>query len=327
MSYSRIDFYRGAGDSRGWSVFLMTMPSAATLLVIGSRTPRHFSFSVPIALVAFLAILLSGYRSSAMFPLLIGIILWSKTRTKIPSWLAVGTITFVLFAIPAVSLLRASGAYEDINREAVSSSFKEAKLERTFTEMGSTAGVLANILRLVPSIDKHRWGMSYVQALRKAVPNIGLKQGESTRAGIKNSLLRNQETVADLLPSDWITYRIARDKFDRGEGVGFSAIGEPYLNFGVGGVIAFFLLLGWLLGRLDSTNLLLHPKLMIFSGAMLWPLIRTVRNDAGNFIKPLVFMALILLIWKVGSKLLPLFEPKKIHVDSEPPAGGSTNNH
>ena len=37
LTYSRVDFFRGVGDTRGLGVFLMVFPSALTLLVIGAQ--------------------------------------------------------------------------------------------------------------------------------------------------------------------------------------------------------------------------------------------------------------------------------------------------
>mgnify|MGYP000167293271 FL=1 len=102
-----------------------------------------------------------------------------------------------------------------------------------------------------------------------------------------------------MAPSDWLTYRILRDQFDLGQGVGFTGIGEPYLNFGVSGVIAYFLLLGFLLGKLDHKNIAYYPFIYVFCCSMLWPLMQTVRNDMSNFIKPVMFMLIILSLWSV----------------------------
>ena len=89
-----------------------------------------------------------------------------------------------------------------------------------------------------------------------------------------------------------------------GEGVGFTAIGEPYLNFGLPGVIAFFLALGYLLGRLDQVNLLERPGLLVFASAILWHLIQTVRDDFSNFIKPMLFTYVFLLCWRLMTRIL-----------------------
>lgn len=133
---------------------------------------------------------------------------------------------------------------------------------------------------------------------------------ESSRRAAVNRNLTARDALEQLSPSEWLTYRIARDKFDLGEGVGFSAIGEPLLNFGPFGVVAFFAMLGYLLGRLDQIELLAHPRLLIASGALFWALLRTARNDMGILVKTAVFVAVVLAIWRLCSTVIP-FAPRR----------------
>ena len=48
--------------------------------------------------------------------------------------------------------------------------------------------------------------------------------------------------------------------------------------------------------------------MLIFAGALLWPFIRTVRNDFSNFVKPLGFIVIILLIWSVVTRSAPIIQ-------------------
>ena len=146
-----------------------------------------------------------------------------------------------------------------------------------------------------------------MEAVIGSLPNLTGEIRESKRVEARRKMRTNVNAISEMVPSDWLTYRIAREKFDTGEGVGFTTIGEAYLNFGVFGVVAFFGGLGFLLGRLDAINLLAHPKWIIFSTAILWPLMRTVRDDFANFVKPAVFVLIILLIWRV---ITIIFFPK-----------------
>jgi hypothetical protein len=103
-----------------------------------------------------------------------------------------------------------------------------------------------------------------------------------------------------MAPADWITFRLNRWKFDNGQGVGFSAIAEPYLNFGTFGVIAYFVLLGVVLAQIDKINVIARPYMYLLLATSYWPFLRTVRNDFGNFSKPFAFIIIILLIWNVS---------------------------
>lgn len=301
LKYSRADFFHGVGgaDPRGLGVFLMFFPSAVALLVIGARSNKEKTFATLVGLLGFCFLLLSGYRSAALFPFLSSVIVWVKTGRKVPFALAVTAVVIVLILIPAVGHLRTITTYGNIDNQAVKDSLKEASIDKAFAEMGGTAGVLAHVLRLVPREDGYRWGTSYLYAIKESVPNVTSRPGQSAR-GTK-SILRKAENdpIERLKPSQWITYRVAPEKFQVGEGIGFSGIAEPYINFGLSGVVVFFLGLGFLLGRMDTVGLIRHPWLLTFATCMFWMLLRTVRNDAVNFTKPAIFTLLTILLWRL----------------------------
>ncbi len=304
FAYERTELFRGAGDSRGWGAFMMTLPSAAILLCLGAQTRTGKIYAVMFAFFAAAFFLLIGYRSAALFPTLIGIVLWIKAGNRVPLVIAVIVFAGTVLAIPAAGLWRSFNAYSEIDQETVVSSFEKTQARQTL-EQGRTAGVLAHILKLTPHEDPYRWGMTYLKTLPEAIPNILPKIGESKRKRVQDSILKD-EALLDLPPGSWLTYRIAPQKFRRGEGVGFTSVGEAYINFGTAGVVCFFLLVGVLLGRLDSMNLLLHPFLLVFCGAALWPFLRTVRNDFSNFVKPLGFLFIILVIWEIITRVFPI---------------------
>ncbi|HYG67070.1 MAG TPA: O-antigen polysaccharide polymerase Wzy, partial [Anaeromyxobacteraceae bacterium] len=67
--------------------------------------------------------------------------------------------------------------------------------------------------------------------------------------------------------------------YDNGGGVGFSGVAEPYLNFGRWGMVAAFVLLGWLLALGDRALARSHYGAALIAasfGFLLW----TVRNDS-----------------------------------------------
>ena len=309
LSYSRNDFFAGVGDTRGLGVFFMLLPSAAVLLMIGARTPATLFLATCVATAAFLLILLSGYRSMALFPALVGAVVWVKIGRRIPSLVAAAGVVLILIIIPIIGALRAQGPYQDLNRESFVQSAEESSIQDSFTEMGQTAAVLSHVFRLVPSFDPYRWGMSYVRALQDSIPNVSLTIAVSDREVAKRQLVMDRSAIRALKPSEWLTFRIAREKFDVGQGVGFSTIGEAYLNFGPAGVVGFFLILGFLLGRLDQKDLFSHPNWLVLASAMIWPLAKSVRNDFGVFIKPVIFMLLVIILWRLCIRLLPMGAP------------------
>lgn len=307
LAYSRMDLFRYHGDVRGLALFMMTLPSAAILLVIGAQTFWQSCGAAIVALSTLGIFLLSGYRSAALFPLLVGTILWTKIGRRIPWSIAVILVGAILLAIPAVAILRASGTYDNLSSEKVSQSIEKAETANTFIEIGGTSGILAATLQFVPHSDPYRYGLTYVHALREAIPNVSFEARRSDRDVFLMHGAR-QDAMLDLAPSDWLTFKLEPIKFRNGEGVGFSAIAEPYLNFGFPGVIVFFGGLGFFLGRLDQRALWLEPRWLLFCGAVFWPLVRTVRNDLNNFTKPLVFLFLILALWFLATSFF--FRPK-----------------
>jgi oligosaccharide repeat unit polymerase len=303
LNYSRVDFFRGVGDTRGLGIFLMTLPAAITAMVIGANTPMRRRLAFGIATAGLVLVLLSGYRSTAMFPLIVGIALWVKTGRRISIVFAAGTIAFSIVAISAAGLLRNVRAYKDIDSQVLSASVQQSTTQDAIVTMGSTGAVLANVIRLVPEQDPYRFGQSYWAALLLSLPNILPQMRESTRAAGLGGGAMNADAVNEMIPSDWITYRLKPDKFAVGEGVGFTGIGEPYINFGYPGVVAFFLLLGYAFARMECAILLRRPLLVLFCSTMLWALISTVRQDIGNFFKPVVFISIILLGWRMIGRL------------------------
>jgi oligosaccharide repeat unit polymerase len=266
-------------------------------------------FALSFAAVALALILFTGYRSAALFPFLVGVILWVKTGHKIPAAIAAGCVAMVIFIIPVIGVLR-SEKYEDIGRKTMSQAVEKSEILNGFRTMGQTAGVLAHVFRLVPANEPYRYGKTYINAFIDAVPNIMPQMAESERVATKRKAFVKPELVSDLRPADWLTYHTNPIRFISGEGVGFSAIGEPYLNFGFMGVIGFFVLLGFALGLLDRIDLRLHPNLIIAAGALYWPLVKTVRNDISNFVKPAVFTLICILIWRVSTKIVFSFRTK-----------------
>jgi len=313
LEYSRVDFFRGKTDTRGLGVFLMVFPSAIILLFIGARKTIEKIIAYPLVFFGVIILIISGYRTFVFFPMMVAAVLWVKTGRKIPNIIAIAAILFVLVAIPIIGNLRSAGNYASIDKKLIEESSKGTSLMQSFGTMGQTAGVLAQVFRLVPEYDSYQYGHSYFLALRNSIPNIGFTPSKSQRIEAIKNLHIDPNSIEKTIPSDWITYRLARDKYLRGEGLGFSAIGEPYLNFGIFGVFLYFLILGMLLGKFDSTNMNNSANALIFAGALYWPFVQTVRNDFVNFVKPLVFITLILFAWRLARGIFMVFYRKRDH--------------
>lgn len=309
LNYSRADFFHSAVGGRGLGAFMFVFPGAIVLMAVFAQTKGQKLVAWTIAAAGFLVLLISGYRNAAFSPLLAGAVLWVKTGKRIPPVVAALSIAATVLLISTIAYLRAAGTYGSLDREDVESAIGRAGVDRTFAELGGTAAVLAEIVRLVQTEEDYRLGRTYWTAIVNSVPNVTASMQESSRRAAMSERLTDPDAVKKLSPSEWLTFEIAKEKFEVGEGVGFSAIGEPLLNFGPVGVVVFFLLLGFLLGRLDQASLLASPRLLIFAGALFWALLRTARNDIGIFVKTAVFVLVVLAIWRAITWVFPLGHP------------------
>ena len=305
LQYSRFDLIKGVGgDIRSFGAFLIFYPAAVTLLVIGARTRVRRWMALSLAAVSFGVLLLQGDRSIAMLPVLVGAIVWVKVGRRIPAVLAVGGVAFVLIAIPAVGMLREM-TYDKMDQESIRDSVQDTTFAQTFAIMGQTGGGLGHILRLVPKKYPYRYGSTYLNALQSVVPNVGLSSSRGSRGEMRAKNLVSAATVGELSPDHWLSYELlGRQAFLMGHGTGFSIVGEPYMNFGLPGVVGFFFVVGYLLSRLDGINLLARPKTLIFACTMFPAFVFVTRNEFSTFLKPSAFLLITMLIWYFGTRMI-----------------------
>ncbi len=305
LAYSRMDFFQSKDDIRGFGALLMIFPSTLIALVIGANRPLQRIIAYSIGFCGFALLLLSGYRTSALYPLMIGAILWIKTGRRIPAMVALALVVSVIIAIPIVGILRQAGPYNALNKQQLTDAANQSDWRNSFISMGQTNGILAEMLALVPARDPYRYGMTYVDALIDAVPNITMEHSESPRELLSRLNTQPGDDPARQLPlNDWLTYRIAPDQFFSGAGTGSSAIGEAYVNFGIVGVFFVFVLFGFGLARLDGLNLRHRPWLLLLISIGLFHFCRTARDDMANFTKPFAFGLIVVLLWSLVLRAL-----------------------
>lgn len=312
LQYSRNELFFSGMDIRGIALFNWFGPGAATAMVITARTPSQRRWSYVLGVLALALYLLSGNRSLALFPLLVGIVIWVKSGRRFPLPLAAGVALAALLIIPVIGALRTVGAYDDVTLSEISKSSEGASVSNALAELGGSAGVLAITLQYVPAEEPYRWGRTYLGYLRQVIPNVGgLKDiSESPRAILAESGSLS-EALPRLSPSTWASVRVlgVQGAIYGGQGVGFSGIGEPYLNFGFAGVVVFFLGAGALFARMEARNLLLDFRWLVFATFFYWFLISTVRNEFGVFVKPASFILISLGIWILVRRFTPFARP------------------
>lgn len=307
LALTRLELFH-LSDTRFISVFSMMAPSAALALVLGATRKGQRRLAYVVSAVVFVVFLLSGQRTTALFPLLAAAVCWVKLGRRINPLLAGVAALVLLMAIPVVGYLRTLGTYKDItNTEAISRATEYADLGAAFREMGGSIGPLMYTLMLIPKEEPYRYGSSYVDYLMDVIPNVGFSADSSTSRAAVIEILRSQGSEAALKqmnPGDWASYHIIPEQFEAGGGAGYSGVAEPYFNFGYVGVVVYFLALGAFFGRLDSIPLILHRNWLLFGVLMYWHLLPTVRNGLAVFLKPASFILIALLIWWLVRRFL-----------------------
>ncbi|MFT5548679.1 MAG: hypothetical protein ACI9CO_000596 [Candidatus Azotimanducaceae bacterium] len=308
FSFSRFELFFGDHPGlRFVGVFTMVFPSAISLFILAPRSKFGRKKALIVAAFCFVLLLLTGYRSIALFPLFVAVVTWTKLGNKIPAFIAVSLILLTLLSISVIGFLRHQGSYESFDAKTLAASLEKADIEQSLSSMGRSVGVLAHTMRIIPEQDDYRLGRTYWLYLSKSIPNIGSVTDESdSRAALYKRISANRNALRDLIPSDWATYWILPTQFKTGGGVGFTAVGEPYMNFGLPGIVIYFFLLGMFLFNFDRKDIRYNPKWFVFASCFYWYLVVTVRNDFGNFVKPAAFLLLIMLAWSIASRFIPM---------------------
>jgi oligosaccharide repeat unit polymerase len=284
----------------------MTFPAAVALLVIGAKPGAKRYAALGLGLLSALLVLLAGDRGIALHSLLVVVVVWVKLGRRLPTAVALLTLLGVLISIPLVGHLRMMGTYSEIDQEKIEAAARDMNVVTGLVGLGATLHGLGIVLEQFPQQQDYRYGSTYVGALRAGIPNLSF-QKSAPQVDLSGSTM-SREVVQNLSPSSWLAYHVlGRQKMLQGHGTGFTAVGEPYMNFGVPGVALFFMVLGYWLGRLEVIDLTSNRLVLVFVLACLPNLIATTRNDFIAFTKPTSFVVIILVasygitwVWRRG---------------------------
>jgi hypothetical protein len=192
----------------------------------------------------------------------------------------------VLGAIPLARAVRDQGA----GQRSLERTWERIHLLDGVIEMGSSLQPLVHTLGYMES-EPWRWGKTYARSLATVWPNLARRwEGRPYMA------------LEDLPPNHWVTAQAAPDMYRNEGGLGFSAVAEPYMNFGVAGVLLYFCGLGAALGRaveFGSPRPLHRAALAAVLGPLLW----TTRNSFEIFFRPAVWGLGILLVCRIAAGL------------------------
>jgi hypothetical protein len=196
-----------------------------------------------------------------------------KKGIRSPRWFPWAAVAVLLVAVPVVSVSRE----QPLDGNAAMTSLRQMNILDGPAELGSALRPLAETTALVGP-GNYRYGSTYLKSMKGILPNIALHW----EAPITESL-------DDLPPNQWITAIVDPWAHKNRGGIGFSGVAEPYMNFGVGGVIGYFLLLAFLLVRLEQVSIRSSYALASWA-IVIGPLIvASTRNDSSNVLRPVVW--------------------------------------
>jgi oligosaccharide repeat unit polymerase len=210
-----------------------------------------------------------GFRGPALIAGLIVYVVGLKKGIRFPAWFPWAVAAFLLVAVPVESIVRE----EPLNERSFLISLSGINILDGPAEMGSSIRPLIETVDLIGPA-QYRHGKTYLVGLKGVLPNLSPRW----KPGLSGS-------VDDLSPSLWITAVAEPWIYRHNGGLGFSAVAEPYMNFGPSGVVIFFFLLAFLLVQLERVSIRSSYALAgwaLILGSLLW----TTRNDFSGFFRP-----------------------------------------
>jgi hypothetical protein len=216
-------------------------------------------------------ILFLGFRGYVLVPAITIFAVLHKRGVRLPRAAYVAALPALLAILPLVRAVRA----ERLADRGMPAGWSIRAPLLAVEEMGGSLRALVHTIQFLDT-EPLRWGQTYWQALRSAVPNLALEwQGGEYLP------------VEQLPPSHWLTLQAAPEAYRAHGGLGFSAIAEPYMNFGPPGVAAYFFLLALALVGVYRFDVSRPTRLAVWA-VVLGPLLWTVRNDFHGFFRPVV---------------------------------------
>lgn len=227
-------------------------------------------------------IFLLGYRGFALTPIAAALVILSKRGFRVPRWTAVIGLSVVLVAIPISRQLRDTRLSD---RSSAITDIPLAPLE-AIQEIGGSLRPLVHTIDLLEN-ESYRLGSTYSQALGQVLPSLSIEWRGDPYLPLEK-----------LPPSHWVSRLASPWNYKHFGGLGFSAVAEPYMNFGPVGVVVVFGLVGFLLVRMDRMNTL-RPSQLACWGMILGPLLWATRNSSGVFFRPAIWGLILVLLARV----------------------------
>jgi len=280
LTYSETFRLRAESDPRFFGTG-MTVALIGLCLTVAGASKRQMRITYAYTGFWFLTFFYLGFRSPAITAALLVFAVAYKKGVRWPRWAPFVTGLILLIAVPMVRVIRE----EPLDERSLSTSLHDMSILDGPAEVGGAFRPLTETLDLIGP-DNYRYGKTYLTALKGVLPNLALRwEAPAT------------ENIEDLPPGHWVTAIVDPWAYKNHEGMGFSGIAEPYMNFGMAGVVVYFFLLSILLVRLEQLSIRSSYSLAMWA-LLVGPLLWTIRNDFREFFRPAVWGLLCLgLIW------------------------------
>ena len=285
MTYSETFRLRAESDPRLFGSGI-TIAFIGLSVAAAGASRRRFRIVAIIGAIWLAGLMYWGFRGPALIAAVIVYIIASKKGFKLPRWVPLLAAGALLFILPVLRV----GRELPLNDRLSHVSLKDFNILDGPAEMGMSIRPLVETVDLIGPAD-FRLGRTYWIAIRSIVPNLALRWEASSK-----------DSDVDLPPNHWITAMVDPWSYKNYGGMGFSAIAEPYMNFGVPGVVIYFALLSFFLIRLEQSSIRDSYALAIWA-LILGPLLWTTRNDFSNFFRPAVWGLLTLAAVKGFSRV------------------------
>ncbi len=225
-----------------------------------------------------------GFRGFALIPMIVTLAVLRKRGLRLPRAAYIGGVLVLLIAIPVARSMRNDRLTDRSFADAISHVRALAAVE----EMGGSLQPLVHTIRLMEN-EPLRWGRTYGQAFLRVLPNLALDWESGAYV-----------PVSEMTPTHWVTRLAAPWKYRHFGGLGFSAVAEPYMNFGTVGVAGYFLLLGAALVWVDRFDKRAPTRLALWA-TLLGPLLMTTRGSFDSSFRPVIWGWLIVIALRVIS--------------------------
>jgi hypothetical protein len=293
LTYSETYRLRAESDPRLFGSG-MTVAFIGLSIAAAGASRRRFRVVTIVGAVWLGSLMYLGFRGPTVIAALIVYIIARKKGLRISPPVSIAAAALLLVILPVLHETREL----PLNDRLAHLSLNNFNILDTPAEMGVSIRPLVETVDLLGPRD-FRMGRTYWLAIKGILPNLAIRwEAPSTAADI------------NLPPSHWITATVDPWTYKNYGGMGFSAIAEPYMNFGLLGVLIYFFSLAFFLIYLEKISIRSAYALAAWA-LILGPLLWTTRNDFTNFFRPAVWGLLTLAAMKLFSEGYSKFFKKR----------------